>query len=190
MKKILFISCITVIILFFVWILLLLWDWLINDKIPNTTPIIVAVYGNTVHEDGTLSYRLKARLDAAHFLYLNYQVEKIIVSGGIWKEGQNEAEKMYEYLVKNHIPAENIFIDSSGYTTQDTSKNAFIFSKEENIILLPIVGVSQYFHIPRVKLSLKKEGFSEVYGFAPRYFELRDIYSTFREIFAYIKYSI
>lgn len=91
------------------------------------------VYGNTVNEDGTLSQRLKARLDVALEVFQNYKVEKIIVSGAVGKEGHNEAKKMQEYLVKEGIPNEKIFIDSRGYTTQDSSQNSFVFAQNENL---------------------------------------------------------
>ncbi len=169
-------------------IIFLLWEWLKNDIIPRETPVIVVVYGNTVHEDGTLSQRLKARLDAALEVSLNSQTEKIIVSGAVGKEGHDEAKKMQEYLVKQGIPNEKIFIDSRGYTTQDSSQNSFVFAQNENLEWLPIVGISQYFHMARVKLSLQQALFSQVYGFAPKYFEKRDIYALLREIPAYVKY--
>lgn len=181
------ISLIFVFLLF--WgIIFLLWEWLKNDTIPDTKPIIVVVYGNTVNEDGTISQRLKARLDAALEVSLNSQTEKIIVSGAVGKEGHDEAKKMQEYLVKQGIANEKIFVDSRGYTTQDSSQNSFVFAQNENLEWLPIVGISQYFHMARVKLSLKQVWFSEVYGFAPKYFEMRDIYALLREIPAYAKY--
>lgn len=176
------------VLLLFWGIIFLLWEWLKNDTIPHNTPVIVVVYGNTVNEDGTLSQRLKARLDAALEVSLNSQTEKIIVSGAVGKEGHDEAKKMQEYLVKQGIANEKIFIDSRGYTTQDSSQNSFVFAQNENLEWLPIVGISQYFHIARVKLSLKQAGFSEVHGFAPKYFEMRDIYALLREIPAYVKY--
>ena len=87
-----------------------------------------------MHQDGTLSNRLTARLDAALFLARNYEVEKIIVSGAVGKEGHDEAKKMQEYLVKNAISPEKIWIDSKGYTTQDTSHNAFTFTLSEDML--------------------------------------------------------
>lgn len=180
----------SLILVFFLFLLavFILWEGLKNDTIPRDTSVIIVVYGNTVHEDVTLSSRLKARLDAALLISKNYDVKKIVVSGAVGKEWHDEAKKMQEYLQKNGILSEKIFVDSQGYTTKDTSQNTFLFVETENIVSIPIIGISQYFHIARVKLSLKQVGFSQVYGFAPRYFELRDIYSLVREIPAYIKY--
>lgn len=74
-------------VLFLLWgIILLLWDGLKNDIIPENSPIILVVYGNTVYPDGTLSPRLQARLDEVLEIYRNSEVEKIIVSGAVGKE--------------------------------------------------------------------------------------------------------
>lgn len=83
-----------------------------------------------------------------------------------------------------------VYIDSYGYTTKDTSKNAYeiIWKKRMHDSDVSVIGVSQWFHIARIKLSLKQVGFSQVYGYAPNYFEWRDIYAAIREIPAYIKY--
>ena len=44
------------------------------------------------------------------------------------------------------------------------------------------LAVTQYFHVPRTMLALKRQGVTDVGGGYPRYFELRDIYSVFREL--------
>jgi len=43
------------------------------------------IYGNTVNKDGTVSDRLKARLEKGKELYVNSKVSKIFVSGGYGK---------------------------------------------------------------------------------------------------------
>lgn len=57
----------------------------LNDR--NSKADVAIVLGNKVNEDGTLSDRLKARLDKSIELYKNGRVKKIIVSGGLGKEG-------------------------------------------------------------------------------------------------------
>lgn len=53
-----------------------------------------------------------------------------------------------------------------------------------------VVWISQWYHVARVKLSLKQVWFESVYGYAPKYFEGRDIYSIMRELPAYFKYIL
>ncbi|WP_080776649.1 YdcF family protein [Chryseobacterium phocaeense] len=48
---------------------------------------LAVVFGNTVNKDGTLSPRLKARLDKSIDVYRNNRTKKILVSGGLGKEG-------------------------------------------------------------------------------------------------------
>lgn len=53
----------------------------------NTKTNVAVIYGNTVHEDGTLSKRLKARLDRGIQLYRDSLTDVLFVSGGLGKEG-------------------------------------------------------------------------------------------------------
>jgi uncharacterized SAM-binding protein YcdF (DUF218 family) len=50
--------------------------------------------------------------------------------------------------------------------------------------------VTQYFHVPRAVITLKRFGISHVAGSYPRFFEIRDIYSAIRETPAIIWYCI
>jgi len=78
----------------------------LHDK--GTKADVAIILGNKVNEDGTVSNRLKARLDEGLQLYNQHRVQKIIVSGGLGKEGFWEGSKMQEHLVANKIPAANI----------------------------------------------------------------------------------
>jgi len=142
------------------------------------------VYGNHVYLNGNPSARLKARLDAAFELYQMDKIQKIFVSGGTGKNGYNEAKAMFHYLIKKGVLSKNIVKDPLGFTSSKTSQNAFqLLGGDENV-----VAISQQFHISRTKLSLHNAGFKNICGYYPRYFEWRDIYSTLREVPAWIKY--
>ena len=93
-----------------------------NDK--NTKADVAIVLGNKVNEDGTLSDRLKARLDKSIELYKNGRVKKIIVSGGLGKEGFWEANEMKKYLIENQISSQNIIVDNFGNDTEKTVENS------------------------------------------------------------------
>ena len=81
----------------------------LNDR--NSKADVAIVLGNKVNEDGTLSDRLKARLDKSIEIYKNRRVKKIIVSGGLGKEGFWEANEMAKYLIENQIS--NLFLLTS-----------------------------------------------------------------------------
>lgn len=50
--------------------------------------------------------------------------------------------------------------------------------------------VSQYFHLPRARLTLERLGISPIYSAHANFFEWRDIYSSLREVAAYISYVL
>ncbi|PKP02974.1 MAG: YdcF family protein [Bacteroidetes bacterium HGW-Bacteroidetes-6] len=173
--------------------LLLLWflihetiiivDGLRDEKVNCEAAII---FGTTVNADGTLSTRLQARLDAGIELYNNKVVRKLFVSGGLGKEGFDEGTKMAEYLVSKGVSESDIIVDNNGNNTRETAEN-FVkqFPECESVIV-----VSQYFHISRAKLALRKVGVKNVYGVHAPIFEWRDLFSLGREFFAYYKYLI
>ena len=179
-------------IAYILWIVILVYSsflffwWLINDSIPSEGSHNIVVYGNTVYPDGELSGRLQARLDHSVDIYEDegIAIDRIIVSWGVWKEGVDEAVAMKKYLLTEWIDESVIITDSLWYTSSDTSKNAL-----ELLGDVSVIWVSQWFHIQRVKLSLKNAWFENVYGSAPAYFEVRDIYSFVRELAAYLKYK-
>jgi len=144
---------------------------------------IAVILGNKVNEDGTLSERLEKRLECGLQLYQNNQVQKIIVSGGLGKEGFYEGDRMKEYLIKNKVPDSVIIIDNYGKNTLATVENTL--KLKDSLHFKSIIVVSQYFHLTRTKKLFKKQGFKDVSSASPRYFEVRDFYSLFREFVAY-----
>lgn len=142
------------------------------------------VYGNTVHENGEPSVQLVARLSAALKLYDSQRVKRIMVSGGVGKEGHDEAKVMAAYLTEQGVAPEDILIDSLGYTSHDTSFNAADRLGSQ----VSVVAVSQHYHIARARMSLRHAGFEEIYGYYPNYYTWKDFFSVSREIPALIKY--
>lgn len=171
--------------LFLVATAALLWDGL-RDEIGKSD--IGLVLGNTVHPNGTPSDRLAARLDCAFDLYERGVFPLIMVSGALGKEGHDEALIMRDYLVSRGIPSAQIVVDSAGYTTLDSARNACAWLRERQADR--ILVISQYFHVPRAKLALKNSGVLRVYSAHATHFELRDLYSIPRELVAIAWYAI
>lgn len=144
---------------------------------------LAVVLGNKVHEDGSLSARLQARLDKSVELFRDGRVQWILVSGGLGKEGFWEGDKMKDYLLAKGIPSGSILVDNYGDNTEKTVEHTLQVADSLN--LGSVIAVSQYFHITRIKLLFKKQGNLSVAGAAPRYFEWRDGYALFREFVAY-----
>jgi vancomycin permeability regulator SanA len=149
---------------------------------------VAVVLGNTVEPSGKPSARLQARLDKTIELYRRGLFKDTIVSGGVGKEGFDEAKVMQQYLVERGLPSERIQIDSQGNNTYLTAKyTAHVMSERR---WHSAIAISQYFHLPRTKLALQRFGVKTVYTAHAEFFELRDLYSTVREVFSYCSYQL
>lgn len=158
----------------------------LNDELEFVDAGVVL--GNKVELTGQPSTRLQKRLDRAAELYEKNYFQYVIVSGGIGKEGFDEAKVMRDYLIQAGVPEDRIVLDNKGSNTLMTAKNSKIIMQEMELDSVMII--SQYYHISRTKLAFKKVGFDKVYSAHARIFEARDIYSLIREFIAYYKYLI
>lgn len=149
---------------------------------------VIVVLGSKVHESGEPSARLKARLERARELYRQDQAPLIIVSGALGKEGHDEAVVMRRYLVERGVPEDRILTDSAGRNSLLTARNAAALMGERG--LKSALVVSQYFHVSRSRLALRKAGVKPVYSAHARHFELRDLYSIPREVLGYYAYLL
>jgi vancomycin permeability regulator SanA len=149
---------------------------------------IAIVLGNTVSADGSPSPRLRARLDQASLCYRQALCKTILVSGGIDPQGHDEALVMKNYLVQAGIPAGTIAMDNLGRDTWLSARNASAYMQAHHLV--SAIVVTQYFHIPRTILAMKRFGIKQVSGSYPRFFEARDLYSIAREVPAFIEYGL
>ena len=143
---------------------------------------VVVVPGNTVHPDGTLSGRLKGRLDAAVDIYRAGKCQAILVSGAVGSEGVDESGAMRSYLVQHGVPERQVIQDPQGVNTEATARNTAIAMRQRGF--RTALAVSQYFHVPRLRLLLQRQGVEVVGNAHARYFEMRDAYSLAREVVA------
>lgn len=164
---------------------LIVWDGL-NDELG--TADVAVVLGNRIEKDGTPSERLKGRLDKAVELYGKGEFSYVIVSGGMGKEGFDEAVVMRQYLVDHGIPMANILVDSAGKNTFFTAKNSAHLMAQHG--WKSAMVISQFFHISRSRLAMARFGVQRIYAAHADYYEWRDIYSLGREVVAYAYYWI
>lgn len=157
----------------------------VNDEVSEDAKIAV-ILGSKVNPDGSVSNRLKARLDRGLELYQDSLVEQFYVSGGVGVEGQPEGTVMANYLIRKGIPDDRITSDDFGVNTRKTAlnfKRDFPHQKQ-------VYVVSQYFHITRCKLAFYQVGVETAYGAHANYFSIRDPYSLLREFFGFYKYLV
>lgn len=147
---------------------------------------VAVVLGNTVQRDGNPSPRLAARLDRAKQCYEQHQCRILFVSGGIEPSGADEAASMSMWLVRNGVPADKIVVDATGNDTWATARHASEFMRAHGFT--SAIVVTQYFHLPRTMLALKRFGVPEVSGAYPWFWEGRDLYSIARETPAFLWY--
>ena len=163
--------------------LFILADGLVDEREKGDVGVIL---GTTVNPDGSLSERLKRRLDKGVELYRDSLIGMVVVSGGLGKEGFYEGTRMAQYLRAQGIPGAKIIVDNAGVTTAATARNFRRMHPGPQ----SVVVVSQYFHITRTKLAFRNEGYPHVQGVHAEYFEARDLYSIIREFFGFYKYLL
>jgi vancomycin permeability regulator SanA len=156
----------------------------LHDNIGHAD--VALVLGSKVEPDGLPAPRLRARLDKTVELYRAGWFPEIIVSGGIGKEGFDEAVVMKAYLVAHGISKERVIVDNSGATTFASARKTRQILRDEK--RSSVLVISQYFHIPRAKLALRRFGIATVYAAHANFFEWRDIYSSLREVPGCVEY--
>lgn len=171
-------------LLFLTHVIVIVFDGLKDDE--NVSTKVAVILGSKVNTDGSLSGRLKARLDRGFKLYKDALVKEIYVSGGFGKEGHYEGDVMAEYLVSKGVPRKKIKVDNFGINTRSTAIN---FTKDYPLET-SVVVVTQYFHVTRCKLAFSQVGIENVKGVHCDYFEWRDPYSIFREVAGLYKYLL
>lgn len=184
-KRVLLTTCVLVALAFAISVILIVADGLSDDVKAADVAIVL---GSKVEENGLPSARLRARLDKAVELYRQGLFPRVIVSGGLGSEGFDEAAVMKRYLVEKGLPEASVYVDSQGTTTHLTARNASQLMKANG--WRSALVISQYFHISRTKLALRRYGISPVYSAHAEFFEIRDLYSTAREVFGYGGYLL
>jgi len=145
------------------------------------------VFGNTVDRTGQPSPRLAARLDVARALFAARRVRRIVVSGGVGREGFDEATVMHRYLRARGVPDSVLIDDGHGVNTLATCVNARVLLAARGMSSVDLV--TQDFHIPRARLAASRAGLRVAGAQAPRFHEWRDVYSLAREVVALPVYA-
>jgi vancomycin permeability regulator SanA len=154
-----------------------------DDLRPTDVGVVL---GSKVELSGRPSARLAARLDRGASLYTAGVVRHLIVSGGTGVEGFDEAAVMRDYLVRKGVPVGAIIVDSAGADTDASARNCASLMKANGFKSVTVV--TQYFHVPRTRLALRRYGITDIGSAHARFFELRDLYSIFREVAALPSY--
>lgn len=158
----------------------------LRDQLASADAIVVL--GNTVAADGQPSARLRARLDCALDAWRGKFAPLIVVSGGVGKEGFDEAVVMADYLAAHGVPRAAILVDSAGVDTAATAANVARMAAMHHIA--SVIVATQYFHVPRSRLALERAGVRVAGSVHANYFEARDLYSLAREVIGFGTYLV
>lgn len=183
-KKAIIMCCCSLLALLSVVAVAISWYGLCDDL---QTCDVAVVFGNKVERDGVPSTRLRARLEAAVAVFRQRHCPHLVVSGGIGKEGYDEALVMRDYLIAQGVPLSAVTMDNKGDNTRATALNFAAVAGQRG--WRKVMVITQYFHIARAQLALRQCGFAEVATCHARHCEWRDAYSLVREmvgLFAYV----
>ncbi|MBS0297931.1 MAG: YdcF family protein [Proteobacteria bacterium] len=144
------------------------------------------VLGSKVYPSGRPSPSLQARLEKTLELYRAGKFRTVMVSGGTGREGWDEAQVMRAWLVARGVPDTAIVVDSQGVDTLATARNASALMRARGFRSAMIV--TQYFHVPRARLAMRKCGVAHLSWAHADLFELRDAFSLPREVVGYSVY--
>jgi len=128
-----------------------------TNMLPHTQTALIP--GAAILYNGDLSPVLRDRVDAAISLYKSEKVAKILVSGDNSTIDHNEVNPVRNYLLKEGIPDEDIFLDHAGFDTYSS-----MYRARDVFLVSSIVIVSQSFHLPRAVFIARSLGI-KAYGF-------------------------
>ncbi len=157
-----------------------------DDLVPGDA---ILVLGNKVQTTGVPSWRLAGRLETALDLYRRGLAPAIIVSGGLGREGYQEAAVMRAWLEAHGVAASAIIVDDGGADTYRSAINARGIMAARG--MRSVILVSQYYHLLRARLAFLRAGNAEVHtAHAPVHLEVREPYSLLREFLAFYHYLL
>lgn len=131
---------------------------------------VFVLLGNRMNDDGTLSDKMKLRLELCVKYYNENKPDKIIVSGGIAnpKAGIAEADGMEEYLLSKGIPGDVIIKEDKSLTTKQNAEFSCPKAKEigaDTMVLCTSKEHMERWYLNPVKLFkryLKKYGATDI----------------------------
>jgi uncharacterized SAM-binding protein YcdF (DUF218 family) len=116
----------------------------------------IVVFGARAYADGRMSTALHDRARTGVDLYQAGLAPLLVFSGGPGDGDVHETEAMRRYAVARGVPEAAIVRDEDGLSTQHTVDNTaprFLQDGQTRVL-----AVSQFFHLPRIKLAYLRAG--------------------------------
>jgi vancomycin permeability regulator SanA len=116
----------------------------------------IVVFGARAYADGRMSTALYDRTRTAVELYQAGLAPVLIFSGGPGDGAVHETEAMRRYALQQGVPETAIMRDEGGLSTQHTVENTV--SRFQQHEFERVLAVSQFYHLPRIKLAYLRAG--------------------------------
>jgi uncharacterized SAM-binding protein YcdF (DUF218 family) len=116
----------------------------------------IVVFGARVRLDGTPSITLANRVTTASEVYRQGLADTVVMTGGIEPTGFDETVVMRDLAVELGVPADAIVLDAEGDTTSASVANTTRILRDRG--LGRVLAVSQFYHLPRIKLAYAAAG--------------------------------
>ncbi|MEU8081710.1 ElyC/SanA/YdcF family protein [Catellatospora citrea] len=114
---------------------------------------VALVLGAQVHDNGSPSGFLEARLDIARRLYETGKVRAVLVSGDHGQWTYDEPDAMRQWLIDRGVPDRKVVADHAGFDTYDSCQRAVrVFGVRQLIV------VTQSYHIDRAVALCRDAG--------------------------------
>jgi vancomycin permeability regulator SanA len=117
---------------------------------------VVVVFGARVRTDGTASLTLANRVRTGSELYREGFADSIVMTGGIEPTGFDETIVMRDLAVQLGVPSGAIILDPGGHNTDASVANTSRIFDDNGA--RRILAVSQFYHLPRIKLAYARAG--------------------------------
>ena len=151
-----------------------------HSSLTENMPVAqVAIIPGAAVRGKTPSTILSDRLACGLSLYKAKKVKKILLSGDNGQSDYNELKPMLDFMLKNQVRPEDLFVDHAGFRTLDT-----LIRAKEVFQVKDAIFVSQSFFLPRAiylgnKFNLKLYAFEcnlRIYK-KERFYGLREIFA-------------
>lgn len=116
----------------------------------------IVVFGARAYADGRMSTALHDRTRTAVDLYRAGVAPVLIFSGGPGDGDVHETEAMRRWALTQGVPESAIMRDEGGLSTQHTVENTVSRFRKHGFER--VLAVSQFYHLPRIKLAYLRAG--------------------------------
>ncbi|GAA2386829.1 membrane protein [Catellatospora methionotrophica] len=121
------------------------------EDVPDAP--VALVLGAQVHDNGSPSGFLEARLDIARRLYESGKVRAVLVSGDHGQWTYDEPDAMRQWLIDRGLPDRKVVADHAGFDTYDSCQRAArVFGVRQLIV------ITQSYHIDRAVALCRDAG--------------------------------